>query len=593
MKRTLYCLALLLVTLPLAALDIVKLSEVKTGMTGEGRTIFKGTRTETFRFKVLGVLEKFAPGKNLIIVELDNPALNDGGIISGMSGSPVYVDGRLLGSVSYGFAYSKKPIAGVTPIEDILKTAEFASPNYSVEISNIKMDVSRESLKGIADLLRRELVRRMSATPAPGLEPIRLLASTRGITPEAASFLAPVFAPMGAGQVVGELGKKSPAADLLTPLAAADAVSIPLVRGDFEYSASGTVTCVDGQKAYIFGHPFFNVGTVEFPLHKAEVITVVPSFESPFKMVSTRQQVGMVVQDRYSGVLAELGKAPKMIPMKVFVKNRGRNFNLEMINHPLLTPSLTYVALSNIFQTEFQQFGFQAVGVNCRIFIEGEENVVIDDFYSGTTAYDDFANLMMAVNYFLLNNRERTVRIQKINVELNGMETMRRTELENVLINKASFLPGEPMELELQMQNDRGQAASDKITLKAPNLPPGTEFYLMAADAQEMVDFDTKVIKTAYFPAQLAPLIRALNNLRRSNRIYFKLYMPTEGFFLRGYEYANPPKSMANVFVYGAQSRDQSEMLVSTITEYQYEVPAAVSGKKVFRLKIKERKNES
>ncbi|HNX98822.1 MAG TPA: methyltransferase, partial [Candidatus Aminicenantes bacterium] len=236
--------------------------------------------------------------------------------------------------------------------------------------------------------------------------------------------------------------------------------------------------------------------------------------------------------------------------------------------------------------------GWGLVGVYAALRV-GEENVVIDDFYSGTTAYDDFANLMMAVNYFLLNNRERTVRIQKIDVELNGMETMRRTELENVLINKAAFLPGEAMELELQLQNDRGQATSDKITLKAPNLPPGTEFYLMAADAQEMVDFDTKVIKTAYFPAQLAPLIRALNNLRRSNRIYFKLYMPTEGFFLRGYEYANPPKSMANVFVYGSQSRDQSDMLISTITEYQYEVPAAVSGKKVFRLKIKERKNES
>ena len=277
-----------------ASTDIMKLSEIKTGMEGEGRTIFKGTRIETFRFKVLGIIENYAPDKNLIIVELlDSPVLDEAGIIQGMSGSPVYINGKIIGSVSYGFPYSKKPIGGVTPIEEIIKVDEHNNPVVSVEIdvSNLNVKFDKENLQHIADYLRRELIRRVSATPNESLAPIPLIGAQKGIDPAITDpYFKPILSPASALKTNTWDQEKNLDIDNIDrkkfEIQPADAVAIPLIRGDFEYSASGTVTYVSGNKVYLFGHPFFNLGTVEFPLHKADVITVVPSFQSSFKMAA-------------------------------------------------------------------------------------------------------------------------------------------------------------------------------------------------------------------------------------------------------------------------------------------------------------------
>ena len=592
MKRNLLMVAWLGLACLLPGVDIMKLSEVKPGMEGEGKTIFKGSAIESFRFKVLGVLDKFVSDKNLIIAELFAPELDEGGVIAGMSGSPAYINGKLIGSVSYGLTnFSRKPIAGITPIEDILKVSAASGPAASVEISDIKIDFSRENVRHVGEAIRRELVSRMNFSPDRSLSPIKLFASSSGFSPEAVSILQGVFAPLqslGTGQGIEppKLG-----AELFT-VRPADAVAIPLIRGDASYTATGTVTHVDGKKVYIFGHPFFNLGTVDFPLHRAEVISVVPSYESSFKLAATRNAVGAVQQDRFSGVMAELGKTPYMIPLKIFLKNRNRSFNLEVANHPLLTPVLSYISLMNALLAEYQEFGFQSLAVTGKIFIENEENVVLNDLFSGTAAFDEFSTLVMAINYFLLNNREKGIKIQKMDFEISGRETIQKAELENVLINKNSYLAEEPMEIDMRLRNEKGGDFSEKVTINSPNLKPGSVFYLMVADAAEVTDFDTKAIKTTYFPSNLGALIRAINNLRRNNRIYLKIFVPAQGIFIKGFEYSYLPSSVGNILLYNSLAKDQANMALSTVAEYQYEVPAVVSGKKIFKLRIKERKNE-
>jgi hypothetical protein len=592
MKRSALMVAGLLFSCLLTATDIMKLSEIKPGMEGEGRTIFKGTTIESFRFKVLGILDKFVSDKNLIIAELYAPELNDGGVIAGMSGSPVYIGGRLIGSVSYGLSsFSRKPIAGITPIEDILKISAAPGPAASVEISDIKIDFSRENARHVAEAIRNELSARMNFSPARSFSPIKLFASSSGFSPESVSFLHGLFVPLQTMAVGKEIDSKKLGADMFS-VRPADAVAIPLVRGDASYTATGTVTHVDGQKIYVFGHPFFNLGTVDFPLHKAEVISVIPSYESSFKLAATRNQVGAVRQDRFSGVLAELGQVPYMIPLKIFLKNRNRSFNLEVVNHPLLTPALIYMSLLNALQTEYQEFGFQSLRVSGKIFIENEENVVLEDLFSGTAAADEFSTLVMVINYFLMNNRERNIRIQKMDFEISGQEGVQKAELENVLVDKTSYLPDEPMAVDMKLKNEKGEAFSETITIKAPNLKPGSVFYLMVADAGEVTEFDTKAVKTTYFPSDLGGLIRAINNIRKNSRLYLKIFVPAQGVFIRGFEYSYLPSSVGNVLLYNSLAKDQANMAISTVAEYQYEVPAVVSGKKFFKLRIKERKNE-
>jgi len=592
MKKTVPLVFCLLLACGLAATDIMKLAEIRVGMEGEGKTIFKGSTIESFKFKVLGILDKFVSDKNLIIAELFAPELNEGGVIAGMSGSPAYIDGRLIGSVSYGLSnFSKKPIAGITPIEDILKISTYGGPVANVEISDIKIDFSKENVKSVAAAIQNELVSRMNFSPARQFAPIKLFASSRGFCPEAVQFLQGVFVPLQSIGIGKDADKQKMNSDMFT-VRPADAVAIPLIRGDASYAATGTVTHVDGKKVYVFGHPFFNLGTVDFPLHRAEIISVVPSYDSSFKLAATRNMVGAVQQDRFSGVQGELGKTPYMIPLKIFLKNRNRNFNLEVVNHPLLTPSLTYISLLNALLAEFQEFGYQSIAVSGKIFIENEENVVLNDLFSGATAFDEFSTLIMAINYYLLNNKEKAIKIQKMDFEISGRETIKKADLENVLIDKNSYLPEELIDINMKLKNEKGERFEEKITIKAPNLKPGSVFYLMVADAGEVTDFDAKIIKTTYFPNKLSALIRAVNNIRRNNRIYLKIFVPAQGVFIKGFEYSYLPSSMSNVLLYNSLSKDQANMELSTVAEYQYEVPAVVSGKKIFKLVIKERKNE-
>jgi hypothetical protein len=592
MKRIILLIAWLSFSCLLAATEIMGLSEIKPGMEGEGKTIFKGSQIETFKFKVLGILDKFVSDKNLIIAELYAPELNDGGVIAGMSGSPVYINGRLIGSVSYGLSdFSKKPIAGITPIEDILKVSAYSAPVANVEISDIKIDFSKENVKHVGEAIQRELVSRMNFSPDRSLAPIKLFASSSGFRPEAVSFLQGIFVPLQSGGIGQGTDMNKLGADIFT-VRPADAVAIPLIRGDASYAATGTVTHVDGKKVYVFGHPFFNLGTVDFPLHRAEVISVVPSYQSSFKLAVTRNMVGAVEQDRFSGVQAELGKTPYMIPLKIFLKNRNRSFKLEMVSHPLLTPALTYISLVNALLAEYQEFGFQSISVNGKIFIENEENIVLNDLFSGTAAFDEFSTLVMAINYFLLTNKEKAIKIQKMDFEITGRETVKKADLENVLIDKNSYLAEELMNIEMVLKNEKGSSFSEKITLKSPNLKPGSVFYLLVADAAEVTDFDAKAIKTTYFPSKLSALIRAINNIRKNNRIYLKIFVPAQGVFIKGFEYSYLPSSMSNVLLYNSLARDQASMTLSTVAEYQYEVPAVVSGKKIFKLLIKERKHD-
>jgi hypothetical protein len=592
MKKNILLTVLLGLTCLLPAIEFMKLSEIKPGMEGEGRTIFKGSTIETFKFKVLGVLDKFVSDKNMIIAELFAPELTDGGVIAGMSGSPVYIGGKLIGSVSYGLSnFSKKPIAGITPIEDIVKTSDYNTPVASVEISDIKIDFGKENIMRVAEAIRSQLVSRMNFSPAGSMMPIKLFSSSRGFRPEAVAILQEVFVPLQNISISKDIDKKKFSEELFT-VRPADAVSIPLIRGDALYAATGTVTHIDGKKVYVFGHPFFNLGTVDFPLHRAEVISVVPSYESSFKLAVTRNMVGAVQQDRFSGVQAELGKTPYMIPLKIFLKNRNKIFNLELVSHPLLTPTLTYMSLLNALLAEYQEFGFQSIAVNGKIFIENEDNVVLNDLFSGAAAFDEFSSMVMVVNYFLMNNKEKNIKIQKMDFEISGREAIKKAELENVLIDKNAYLPEEPIAIRMYLKNEKGADFEEQVSIKAPSLKPGSVFYLMAADAMEVTEFDTKFIKTTYFPNKLKSLIRAINNIRKNNRIYLKIFVPSQGVFINGFEYPYLPSSMSNVLLYNSISKDQTNVQISTIAEYQYEIPAVVSGKKIFKLAIKERKNE-
>lgn len=590
MRKIICSVIVMALAATLQAVDIMKLSDVREGMKGEGKTIFKGSTIETFTFDVLGILKNVFPNKSLIIVDVHSPVLSEGGVLAGMSGSPVYINGKLIGAVAYSLTnFAKRPIAGVTPIEDILATANFGSSSVSVDVSRLGVDFSPDNLVKLKTFVQQELLKRTNFSPDPFVTPIRLLSISRGFDPQTTAFLQPVFTPLNNLSSSLQLKSEGLSSDSYM-LQAADAASVPLVRGDFEYSASGTVTMVEGNKIYLFGHPFFNLGKVSFPLHKAKIITVIPSYQTSFKVASSyANPAGTVVQDRSSAIQGVLGKFPYMIPFSVYLRNRNHRISLEMVDHPLLTPAISYISLLNIFTSQYQQFGFQSLAIRGKIFIENERNVIINDLYSGTESFTQFSNLIFAINFYLLNNKDKKIKIQKIDFDVQSSEQVRRSTIENVIINKNIFAPGESITISVYLRNERGQAAMKRVNLKAPSLKPGSTFYLMIADKDALGKFDARNVRTSYFPTKLSSLIRIINNIRKNNRIYFKLMRPSQGLFIKGHEYSNLPASVRNIFRYNSTSDDQTSMKLSTIGEYQLAVPTVVKGNKLFQLKIKAR----
>lgn len=506
-----------------------------------------------------------------------------------MSGSPLYINGRVIGAAAYGLtSFPKEPIAGVTPIEDIIQTSEYDNIKVNIDISELKFSFDQKNAQMISHLIQKELLKRMGRSlNQKGLFPIKLFSTSRGIHSGSLFLLNPLFTPLQNLKISKNSKDMQKPTDIFK-LLPADAVSIPLIRGDFEYSASGTVTHIEGDKVYMFGHPFFNLGTIELPLHKAEVITVLHSFNQSSKLMETKHAIGTVLQDRRAAVYGKLGREPTMIPVKIYVKGQKKSVSVQICHHPLLTPSLSGITLSSVFSSLFKEVGFQSIKVNGRIYLKDEKDVILDDFYSGLDSITEFSSMIMVINFFLMNNQDKYVNIQKMDFEVETSEIMKTAEIKKVLINKNHFFEGEPVNLKIFYKKTNGAQIKEEISIRTPNIGAGKVFYILIGGKGAISQFDSKNIKASYFPSKLKYLIRAINNLRKNNRIYFKVFIPKRGIYIDGHEYSGIPDTEQNLFKSNNVEFNKNIVRYSTITEYQLPVSYVIKGQKILMIKTKE-----
>lgn len=289
-------LLLMLLCLPAGGLEILPVEQIKPGLKGYGLSVFSGTEPERFGFEVIDLVRNIYPGQDMALCRIEHPLLEKAGVVSGMSGSPMYVqaeDGRerLLGALAYGWRFCKEPIAGVTPAEQMLK-----APPVQPAPAAARAGQPGELLPLAAPLM-------VSGASARTLDALRRLLPAHG------------FMPVEGGGQAGE------AAKLGRPLKAGDAVGVRLLAGDMDWTAIGTATWVDGETVYAFGHPFGLSGPVQFPLTAARVHMVVPSMLSSFKLSSALETVGMLEMDYMSGICGRLGAGPAMMRLEVVARS--------------------------------------------------------------------------------------------------------------------------------------------------------------------------------------------------------------------------------------------------------------------------------
>jgi hypothetical protein len=590
-------LALVLSVLSLGAGDnFLPLSQVKPGMTGKGRTVLQGTTIAEFDVEVLGVLPNQSPKKSIILARLKGLNLENTGVIMGMSGSPVYLEGKLVGAVAYSFPFSKEPIAGITPIEEMLSISSEAAKPQATLISSAS-SVRVLTLEDFFDLNRDFFKTGGTMADPQGrmLAPLGVPLVFKGFPSAAMEKSRPILARLGFYPVSAASAPQAKET-IITPdsrVREGDPIAVQLVAGDLDMSAVGTVTHVDGDKIYAFGHPLYNLGTVDYAMAKARILTVIPSLQSSFKLASPDILIGKFSQDRSSGTFGEIGKMPKFIPVNIRIQDptlKKQEFKLMVVNDRILGPFLINQALSALFSSAERSVGDLSLSLEGDVYLEDGRSVHLEDMFAGNfdKPVADLAGLVMSVSYFLLNNDFQEVGVHRLDLNVKVEEQPKVCFLEQALLDKYEPAPNEVMNLKLKFRTYRGESLTQDIPLMAPALPAGSEFQLVVGDAATMSQLEMSLYRNpVIMPRSLAQLIRLLNNLRKNNRIYFKIIASRPGLFLRGEEMPNLPLTMKSLFGSSRSTTSATELSQSTLSDFQLPLEFIFRGSALIPVKIK------
>jgi hypothetical protein len=579
-----------------AASIIMPLVQVKAGMKGRGKSVFEADRIEEFDAEILGVLENFQPKRNLILARLRGRGLETTGVIEGMSGSPVYIDGKLIGAVAFSFPFSKEPIAGITPIEEMLAVQQAPAgqgPGDAVRIP-VQKDLTVEDLLGLYRSAFSPKLAAMSASSSA--VPLSVPVFFSGFSSLAFENAKPFFAGLGLQPVRAGSGGQSMEKPALSglPLQEGDAVGVQLMGGDLDMTAVGTVTYVDGGKVLAFGHPFYNLGAVDFAMTRVSVITIVPGLQTSFKLAATGPMVGRISQDRTAGAYGELGKAPKLIPVNVRLEGgpfAKKEFKFRIVNDKVLSPALMNMAISSIVTGEERSYGNLSLEFDGDIYLDNGLSVHLEDLFSGN--YNDsgtsLSGIVAAVVYFLTNNEFKDVGIYRVDLNIRALEEARLCSLEKVLLDKYEASPGERIQVKVYYRTLKEESLVEEVSIQTPNLPGGSEFTLFVGDAAGMQQIERSQYRMQDFiPRNLNQLIRMLGNLRKNNRIYFKILAAKPGLFLKGEEMPNLPPTLKSMFSSPrASASSATELTRSTLSEYQIPIPYVFRGGAVIPIKIR------
>ena len=577
------------------SVSVLPVNQIEEGMRGKGKTFLQDGQFEEFDVEILGVLRNWQPQKNLILATLHSDVVDRAGVVQGMSGSPVYIDGKLIGAVSYSLGtFSKEAIAGITPIEEMMAIADrtTAKSSYAPRMKMRNFITSED----FHELSNAYYPSQTSSVDGRLIKPLSIPLLFSGFSSHVFDKAKPFFSRLGFSPIQsgssGQIQPKISPAEM--SLQAGEPVGVQLIKGDLDMSAVGTVTLVEGNKVLAFGHPFYNLGAVDFAMTKAKIMAVFPSLETSFVLSASGRTVGRFVQDRNSGVFGELGKLPRYIPINANLLTEDgetREFKVQVADDKLFTPLLVNLVVSSIVLSQERNLGDLSLELRGTIYLDDGPPVQLHDLFSGSydMAATDLSGIVAAVVYYLTNNEFKDLGIHRIDLNIGIAEEVRFATLEKVWLGKYEAKPGEIIPMKVYYRNFRGETIVDELSLPTPNLPTGSEFSLVVGDAASIQNIEVSQYRTTGFvPRSLYQLIRLLNSLRKRNYIYFKIIATKPGLFLRGEELPNLPPTMKSMFSSPrAASTPPVEITQSTLGEYRHGIPYVFSGLAVIPLKIK------
>ena len=519
--------------------EMLPLSQVRPGMQGYAFTIFTGDKIEKFDLEVIGVLDNFlGPKQSIILIQLKGPKVEHTGVVAGMSGSPVYLDGKLAGALSLKLGiFTKEPIAGVTPIQDVLNPP----PSAAAEIPLPQFGVP----SGAA-------VRAMLPSGS-ALEPIETPLVFSGFQPAALQQFANQL--QGYGLVATQGGTTAPSPQD-GHLVAGDMAGMVLVQGDASINSACTVTAVEADRVFLCGHPFLSLGDVQLPMARSHVVMTLSSDLSSTKIVNVAGSIGTITGDHLTAVTGKLGAPPAMIPLDLSLRASGaeKKLHFEIVNHPKLTPLLVALTTFNGL-TQNPIYGESTtLHLTGEIRLQGHPAVEIENTFApgDTLSPDGFPIALTMQNTFgrLFSNTFEPAKVEGISLHVESVPGRKSFTIESAWLEKGEAAPGETLRVRILVRPYRGEPQIKETTVRVPEQATrGTNLRVLVSDGELMnrASRGFAFAGAGGSPAGLDQLISVLNRERRNDRLYVGLFVPAPTLLWDDKELPNVPLSQINI----------------------------------------------
>lgn len=546
----------------LASQQIFPLSQVHRGLHGTAYTVLEGSTPEPIPVEILGVLnDAIGPGKDMILARLTGAKAEYDGVVSGMSGSPVYIDGKLLGAIGYRIGqFTKQPIAGITPIQQMLDViqANHSNYNYPAEVKSPHDDSDDSS--GYSVESPAPLAPIPSATAAgtvfsqlesAALQPIETPLVFDGFSPATIDLFQRRFGSLGFIPVSG-LGGSTPNIPDSTPVVPGSAISAIIVSGDFNMAATCTVTYVDPKRLLACGHPITRFGDVSLPMSKSVVVATVASSLAPMKIINTTETIGSFTEDRESGILGVFGKPAHMIPVTLTIRGSAHShtYHFAVVEHPRLTPGALIASVYQAMQDTNSYNDPSTYHLQGAIHVAGYPAVRIDDRIAPTDALpSSLAAAVAIVQRFdgIFSNPRETPDIQSISLTLDATAGRHSATLADAYVLNPTAHAGDRLAIEATLHPYRLPQRVVRLSVRLPDtLAPGPVRLLVSDGAT--LDHTLHLIPNPAAPSPgLGETIARLNQLHATDRLYVTLLAPVPQAMLNGHDLPSVPLTMANV----------------------------------------------
>ena len=582
--------------------------EIRPGMLGIGRTVFDGTHVEEFKAHIIGVLENvIGTHRNLILAKLEGGPLANTGVIAGMSGSPVYIDGRLIGAVSYALgSFSKEPIAGITPIAEMTDATSFSDARPPGARVQVEYPLTRDGLttafrkalnwnRPFAERATDAQLTGVNAVAGLGgsqlgtlLRPIATPLVMSGFEPELADMLGGAFREQGfiptGGTAGGFHAGEKP---FEGPLKPGDAIGVMLVSGDLQLGGTGTVTHLDGDRVYAFGHPMYNLGPTEFPMTRAYVYTVLPSLFSSMKLSATGEIIGTFLQDRATAIAGRLGPGPRMIPVTVSLESSRvakQTFHFGVVNDQLLGPLMTYASILNTLGSYERQFGTATFSVRGSAKVKKHDAIAFNNLFSGDQASMGAAAYIVAPITYLMGNDYEKIELEGVDVTLATSEEPKTALLERVWLDDPRPRAGRTVPLKVLFRTYRGEEVVRTLPIEIPANATGT-LSILVSDGARLSQTEQREARLPQ-PRSVDQMIKALNKGRRNNTLYIKLLGSEAGAVVNGELLSSLPPSVLGVLEGDRNGGNFNPLHSATIAQWELPTEHAVAGSRTLTITV-------